>query len=443
MPILASINLNKRMKSQTSRARLGRWLELNRVQFLFAQEPWRSRTGLDANFIGWVPVGGNEKVFAWIDSRLELPDHKLIEIFWQRIELGYLVIYNVYLDAYHQTTRASQLRQIRQGVIDEKDRPVLIVGDFNLAPNPIDGLFGAQESIFNSEVDREPFRQLLESGHLIDLGYSKEQPLWTVERELQGSKVQFRCDLALASDYMVHELKLHYDSSIRSGEEAFTDHSALLIDIPVNIRETEHQLEIFHRGSLSSASNGGFKFKPEMTAIHRKEPSPIARKLLATFHNNPTVRSILDYGCGYGEDVRFYQRMGLEADGYDPSPPFGWSKKPTRKFDIVTVIFVLNVLPNPWERLKVLWDAAQYLSRQGLMVVTTRSDSEIQQEAKKKGWSTFNDGYWSHEGKGTFQRGLSQEEILILAKRVGLALSSDNQRLGSFPATTCVVLQRS
>lgn len=103
MTILASINLRKCFNSQPMRARLGRWLVHNHVQIFFAQEPWKRPDSSGVIFADLIPIGGSGKVFAWIDSQLELPQHQLLERFWQRIELGYLVVYNVYLDAYEQT----------------------------------------------------------------------------------------------------------------------------------------------------------------------------------------------------------------------------------------------------------------------------------------------------------------------------------------------------
>lgn len=203
----------------------------------------------------------------------------------------------------------------------------------------------------------------------------------------------------------------------------------------------EHQLALLPLEPISCVPAGAFNCRPEKTAIHRKEPTPVARKLMTIIRSNPKIKSVLDYGCGYGEDVRFYRGIGLQAEGYDPHLPFGWSKTPTGEFDLVTVIFVLNVLPDPWARVRVLSEAAQRLSRCGRMAVVTRSPEEIRREAEKNSWPAFNDGYWSHEGRGTFQRGLSKDEILTIAKRVGLTVSDYDRRVIAPPGTTCVVLQ--
>jgi Methyltransferase domain/Endonuclease/Exonuclease/phosphatase family len=443
MTTLACVNLNKRMTNEHARGRLGRWLAQKRVQVLMAQEPLRGVKKPNNNLIDWNPIGGNEKVFAWINSQLEHPKQDSIGEFWQRIELGYFAVYNVYLDAYSQSARATQLQRLIKPLTNESDRPLLIVGDFNIAPAPEDGRSGGVISTFNSEVDREPLRHLLKLARLADLRDSSESRQWTIERDLPQGLVQFRCDLALASDYISHELSIRYDHSTRSGPGSFTDHSALLVELPVSLHEAEQQTQLFPLESFGIAPSGAWRFKPEHTAMHRKEPTPIARRLAEIAEKDPSIKSILDYGCGYGEDVRFYTKRGLHAEGYDPHSPFGWSAKPSGKFDLVTVVFVLNVLPDPWARLKVVREAANYLSQTGRMVIVTRSESEIEREAEMKGWIPFNDGYWSSEERGTFQRGITRNDILAVASRVGLGPSPLGERLSSPPGSTCVVLESS
>lgn len=153
--------------------------------------------------------------------------------------------------------------------------------------------------------------------------------------------------------------------------------------------------------------------------------------------------SILDYGCGRGTDVTHYRQRGLHADGYDPYPPFGWADKPTAadRYDLVTLVFVLNVLPDPWERVRVFKQAATYLRPGGHMLVVTRSPREIQTRAADAGWVRHNDGYWSSERQRTFQRGISEAEIERLARRADLsAAAAAEQHLLRFVPAACQLL---
>jgi len=57
------------------------------------------------------------------------------------------------------------------------------------------------------------------------------------------------------------------------------------------------------------------------------------------------VRSILDFGCAYGADVAFYRENGYDAEGYDIEPRFGRAEITGALYDLVTVVYVVNVLP--------------------------------------------------------------------------------------------------
>jgi len=146
---------------------------------------------------------------------------------------------------------------------------------------------------------------------------------------------------------------------------------------------------------------------------------------------------LLDFGCGRGTDVQFYRELGIDAAGWDPYPPFGYAKRPVGIFDIVTCVFVLNVIPNPSARLKALNDAMSFASDSGRVVVATRSPESIVSEAESKSWPKHNDGYWSSEARGTFQKGIGLDEIDRLANFLGWDLTPETD---SYPHTRDMVL---
>jgi DNA phosphorothioation-associated putative methyltransferase len=74
--------------------------------------------------------------------------------------------------------------------------------------------------------------------------------------------------------------------------------------------------------------------------------------------------SVLDYGCGRGQDYLRLQQMGLEADGWDP---FFAPENPLTEHDVVTLTYVLNVIENPTERTETL-ARAWGLAKKALMV---------------------------------------------------------------------------
>lgn len=428
---VVSVNLNKRLGNTSARQRFCDWLKLQNADIVLAQEPVRKGASLDGIDIpDYQLINGNDQVAVWVHVGLDIPELTQPLPFCQKLKIDYLAVYNCYFDAYKQTVRVQQLENLRSIVGGSAESSVLIVGDFNLAPNPEDGIFGESLSTFNSQVDRQPLSNLMSDAQLMDVQDSLAEEKFTVVRRMGEKDIKFRCDLALISRHIAPQTKVIYDHSTRVGEKAFTDHSALIIDVPV----TTSTPTLF--GSQPSVVHS------HKTAISRKGESPIARLVVDKIVPELGIKSVLDYGCGYGKDVEYYKKSGLQVDGYDSHKPFGWSVEPSEIYDFITCVFVLNILPNPQERLDVLRKASRYLKPDGAMLVVTRSPATIDREATTKGWEPHNDGYWSHRGRKTFQKGISEEEIYSLATKMGLKKhpASIDYNLG--PDATCVFLTR-
>ena len=79
---------------------------------------------------------------------------------------------------------------------------------------------------------------------------------------------------------------------------------------------------------------------------------------------------VLDYGCGFGQDVRFLRAKGFDANGYDPhhAPDF-----PTGTFDTIVCFYVLNVL-FPDEQNEVLMNISRLLKPSGRAYISVRRD---------------------------------------------------------------------
>lgn len=155
--VLASINANKGLRTPKRRCLIERWLSGNRVDVLLVQEPWAHSHGTAIDLEGFVPVSGNSNVFAWISEQLEAPPHEQVTGYAQRLTLGYVRMFNLYLSAHSREERATQLRALLPVLQEARDQPTLVVGDFNLAPRDVDGVAGERPSTFNNRVDRVPF----------------------------------------------------------------------------------------------------------------------------------------------------------------------------------------------------------------------------------------------------------------------------------------------
>lgn len=85
---------------------------------------------------------------------------------------------------------------------------------------------------------------------------------------------------------------------------------------------------------------------------------------------NLLIGKVLDFGCGYGNDVKVFSEKGIDITGYDKHyfPEF-----PTEKFDTIICFYVLNVL-RPQEQAKVLMELSQLIKPGGKVYIAVRRD---------------------------------------------------------------------
>lgn len=123
--------------------------------------------------------------------------------------------------------------------------------------------------------------------------------------------------------------------------------------------------------------------KQHLTAIKRKKLSApvhwlyMNRKL--PFPGAPNYHSILDFGCGRGDDVRHLKELGYDARGWDPywgSEAEPWHEWPGTKFDVVLCTYVLNVVV-PENRKFVLDSLLRCAQPEGGIFISVRRDIKI------------------------------------------------------------------
>ena len=108
--------------------------------------------------------------------------------------------------------------------------------------------------------------------------------------------------------------------------------------------------------------------------------------------------TVLDYGCGRGEDVSLLRKDGLKAEGWDPHfRPEG----PLEPADVVNLGYVLNVIENPAERTETLRKAYALALR--TLVVAVRVDQSLDKGIP------FQDGLIT--SRGAFQKIYTQSEF--------------------------------
>ncbi|MEU1863687.1 endonuclease/exonuclease/phosphatase family protein [Streptomyces gardneri] len=166
--LLASVNLNKRVGAAGARANLAAWLREHRVKVLLAQEPFKPADRTPPAIGGFTFAGGDGGLAVWVSEDLLPPRVSSPRPWVQRVELEWLVVLQIHLDAYTSTNRATQLAELAEMVVAEQERPLLVCGDFNLAPRPEDGMFGDDPSSFTSEAERAALRHLIQGAGLVD-----------------------------------------------------------------------------------------------------------------------------------------------------------------------------------------------------------------------------------------------------------------------------------
>src|SRR5688572_7748199 len=97
--------------------------------------------------------------------------------------------------------------------------------------------------------------------------------------------------------------------------------------------------------------------RPENTAISRAAPSKPAQAVVRFLLPTLRVERLLDFACGRGRDVKFFRAEGLQAEGYDSHPAFDHAAPPRGRFDLVTAIYLLNVLDSTCARVEALREA--------------------------------------------------------------------------------------
>ena len=160
----------------------------------------------------------------------------------------------------------------------------------------------------------------------------------------------------------------------------------------------------------------------EKTAIKRKKQSTPATNNLNYLING----DVLDFGCGHGADVEFYQSNGFDSVGYDPHHR---NVIPDAYFENVTCTYVLNAI-NFLERVECIEDAIQFLKTGGRLIITVRSD--VEKNAKSKSWKKHLDGFWSNEKRGMFQADIPDHQIIRTVEKFMFSKLISTKKNSSF-----------
>ena len=139
--------------------------------------------------------------------------------------------------------------------------------------------------------------------------------------------------------------------------------------------------------------------KRHRTAIDRNQLSSPMQVLARHNYLNGEF-TVLDYGCGKGDDMRELEAHGIDISGWDPVHlPDG----DLLNADIVNLGFVLNVIEDREERKETLKRAWEYADKLIIVSVMIAGESVIRQ------FAPYKDGVIT--SRNTFQRYYTQSEF--------------------------------
>jgi len=128
-------------------------------------------------------------------------------------------------------------------------------------------------------------------------------------------------------------------------------------------------------------------------------------QMIAKFGLLDGSRSVFDYGCGRGDDLRGLKENGIQALGWDPHYAPDSPKRPAQ---IVNLGFVINVVEDINERIEALQSA--YSLAQELLVVSVMLANQY-----TTGGKPFRDGVLT--SRGTFQKYYTPNELKIFIEQ--------------------------
>ena len=135
------------------------------------------------------------------------------------------------------------------------------------------------------------------------------------------------------------------------------------------------------------------------TALGRTRLSRPVQLALASGLIRPGV-TVLDYGCGRGDDVRTLSGLGYDCIGWDPVHRPDGDLRPS---EVVNLGYVVNVIEDPQERVETL-RAAWNITSQALIVA-----ARVDLQARLEDSQDLADGVITR--RGTFQKFYTQSEL--------------------------------
>lgn len=183
---------------------------------------------------------------------------------------------------------------------------------------------------------------------------------------------------------------------LRSSGYEVRNHQLIAVNGPAQLEQSSTDTLARHRTALQR-----YALSTPMQALHR-------------YGYLDGARSIFDYGCGKGDDVRILRHNGIEAKGWDPhfAPD-----TPRTQADIVNLGFVLNVIEDPTERAQALRNAyalaGRLLSVAAMLTGREQANGEQYGDGVRTSRNTFQKYYTQRELRDYLRSVLDKDPVAV------------------------------
>lgn len=153
------------------------------------------------------------------------------------------------------------------------------------------------------------------------------------------------------------------------------------------------------------------------TAIRRNCLSRPIKDYIDNF-SIPKDYTIFDNGCGYGNDAKQLKSYGYNITAWDPNHDSDRGPKWNKHFNLVTCIYVLNIIPDVKDRIKTINNSWNRVKPGGILYIAVRSKEDIDKSRLDKPWKRHKDGWiTSKNSNTTFQKGFTDTELQDIIKK--------------------------
>lgn len=168
-----------------------------------------------------------------------------------------------------------------------------------------------------------------------------------------------------------------------------------------------------------------------MTARTKFKPSkPLVDMLTAGVING----SLLDYGCGKGNDFKYLQtkKPNTLISGFDPHYYPDLSAK--ARYDTIFCNYVINYIKDPNEITNLLKTIRKHLVPGGRLIITARSLAEVKGNVKRNDNWIYIPELNGYESKaGVFQRGYDNNTLTDMVAAAKFKIITDKFDIGPVP----------